>query len=84
MDDEATAPARDVPPVRPFWRVPPHVARELAERIALAGADLTGVVIRIDEDRHASPMTFEVTSSAPAVLRVTPLNDTFKCPPRCS
>lgn len=73
-------------PTRPHWRVPPHVARELAARVTAAGDDLRGIVIRINEDRDDQPMTFDVVSSVSGgaeAARVAPLNDTFKCPPRC-
>lgn len=75
MVDEAKHPA-------PFWRIPPHVANELAHRITEAGPTLTGVVIRIDSTKYGEPMTFDVQSEGSAA-RVTPLNDTFKCPPVC-
>lgn len=75
--------AKDTKPA-PFWRVPPHVARELAARINAAGDDLTGVDIRVDTTRYGEPMTFDVRrEDEPEARSVVPLNDTFKCPPVC-
>lgn len=69
----------------PFWRIPPHVAHELAHRITTAGDTLAGVDIRIDSTVYGEPMTFDVRVTGDAdASRVVPLNDTFKCPPICS
>lgn len=67
----------------PFWRIPPHVARELAGRILDAGDALTGVRIEVDSKTYGEPMTFDVLSGATDAAKVRPLNDTFKCPPIC-
>lgn len=71
----------------PHWHIPPHIFDELARRRTAAGDAFTGVDVRTDSTKYGEPMTLDVRSKGDDALgasRVTPLNDTFKCPPICS